>query len=157
VVASERGRAGVAHRSAQWRRYQDRYEPAERLIFIATSISRRPDIEIWTSGHHGQSRQSKRQSRTLVRSRRWHSLYLALHYRRRRANYSEIFGLRVNQIAVMHRDVSRVRESILKTSIRSNKSQDGLLRIRTLCRSYQRCACLIILTALPPATAQNHF
>jgi hypothetical protein len=37
LVASARDHTDVAHRLAQWRRYQDRYEP-ERLIFIATSI-----------------------------------------------------------------------------------------------------------------------
>jgi hypothetical protein len=154
-----------------WRGYQDRYEPAERLIFIATSISRRPGIEIWTGGHDGQSRQSKRQSRTPVRSRRCHSLYLAARSAKRSApgfvdhphriiagdcaNYSEILGLCVNQIAVMHRDVSRVGESIFENldSI-EQKPARFVAHERTLCGSYLRCASLIILTALPPATAQ---
>jgi hypothetical protein len=33
VVASERDRPDVAHRRAQWHKYQDRIEP-ERLVFI---------------------------------------------------------------------------------------------------------------------------
>src|SRR5258708_20394443 len=39
VVASERDRPDVAHRRAQWRKYQDRIEP-ERLVFIDETWTR---------------------------------------------------------------------------------------------------------------------
>jgi transposase len=58
VVASERDRPDVAHRRAQWRKYQDRIGP-ERLVFIDETWTRTNMTPLWGWAPRGQRPQTK--------------------------------------------------------------------------------------------------